>query len=198
MKVMRLARWIAVATLVIGAPAVHAEPVTTFGFTLLPADGAITGAPGETIGWGYSLSNYSLTDWLLVGFPSADPFVNATPDASVFDFPILAPGETRVVAYTPASDGAFGSGLYQITWNETAPIGTIETGSFTLSADFYDADPFDFESEQIAQFLREAIPQTVTYSASVIPAPTSVPEPATLVLTGAGLALASIARRRRR
>lgn len=197
MKAMTFAIWLAVAALLIAPPTVHAEPVTTFGFTLLPEGGAIAGAPGETIGWGYSLVNYSLTDWLVVGFPSADPFVNATPDASVFDFPSVAPGATVTVPFMPGSESAFGVGLFQITWSATAPIGTVETGSFTLSADFYDANPFDFESDDIAQFLRAADTQIAAYSATVVAAPTSVPEPATLMLSGIGLALTGIVRRRR-
>lgn len=199
MKAMRFTRWLAVVMLLMSAPAVHAdpidlEPVTTFGFSLLPAGGAITGAPGETIGWGYSLVNYSLTDWLVVGFPSSDPFENATPDASVFDFPIVAPGATVALAYAPATGSGFGSGLFQITWNTDAPIGFSTSGLFTLSADFYDADPLDELAN--AQFLRSAEPQSAAYSATVTAA-TAVPEPATLVLTGAGFALAGIFRRRR-
>lgn len=186
MKAMRLTTWLAVALLLTSAPAVRAEPVTTFGFTVLPASGAIAGAPGETIGWGYSLVNYSLTDWLVVGFPSTDAFVNATPDASVFDFPILAPNTTVTRAYDPA----FNQGLFQITWNDDAPLGSVNEGLFTLSADFYDADLFDG-----GQFLYSADPQTAAYSATLVAK--QVPEPATLVLSGVGLALAGIVRQRR-
>ena len=32
----------------------------------VPANGAVAGAPGDTTGWGYSITNQSATDWLMI------------------------------------------------------------------------------------------------------------------------------------
>lgn len=57
-------------------------------FSPLPADGNIAGAPGSTIGWGYSIHNESSTHWLATTGLNAGSFGDATPNA-IFDFPIL-------------------------------------------------------------------------------------------------------------
>ena len=160
----------------------HADPFT---FTLLPASGEVSGLPGATIGWGYELTNTSLTDWLVLSSLNEDPIVNATPDSSLFDFPILAPGETRSVAYDPATL----SGLFQLTWDALAPEGFINTGLFVLSAEFWDADPFAGGS-----FLAFADDQSAAYKASVA----SVPEPTSLLLMIIGVTCGSLYVRRRR
>jgi PEP-CTERM motif-containing protein len=160
-----------------------------FTFTLLPPSGDISGLPGSTIGWGYTLTNDSSLDWLVLSGLNEDPIVNATPDASLFDFPILAPGETRSVAYNPATS----SGLFQITWDALAPEGFVNTGLFVLSGEFWDRDPLAGGS-----FLALADDQSAKYTATVASAPTPVPEPASLFLTVFGIGGGFFCRRRRR
>ena len=52
----------AAALLFAAVPAWTAE---TYTFNVLPVDGRITGSPGETVGWGYSIENQSSSFWLV-------------------------------------------------------------------------------------------------------------------------------------
>ncbi|HYR88897.1 MAG TPA: hypothetical protein VE422_32780, partial [Terriglobia bacterium] len=79
--------FLACCALVVPSTTAHADPFT---FSLLPAGGTVSGTPGSTVGWGYTVANLS-TNWLLTTNLSADLFLNGTPNA-LFDFPILAPG----------------------------------------------------------------------------------------------------------
>jgi hypothetical protein len=163
------------------APMAQAAP-----FTLLPgAD--ISGEPGSTIGWGYELTNES-TDWLVFTGINADAFLYATPDSSLFDFPILAPGASASVAYDPG----LLQGLLQLTWDALAPVGTTNSGLFLLSAEFWDGDPFAGGA-----VIGTAPDFTAAYSATVTGA-APVPEPATLLLMATGLGASGLLERRRR
>lgn len=162
---------------------------TPFTFSVLPPGGAISGAPGATIGWGYVVTNDSATDWLSLTGVDADPFAFAFPDASPFDFPILAPLQTLTVPYDPTLP----RGLFQITWDVTAGAGSANAGTFTLHGEFFDGDPLAGGS-----FLAAADDQAAAYSASVVLETAEVPEPATLLLCVTGLAVASVRRRRAR
>jgi hypothetical protein len=175
---------ITLAALVLSAGIAEADPIV---FSLLPPDGAISGEPGSTIGWGYRIANPT-TFWLEVFGLNADPFVHATADAGPFDFPILPPSTTFSVPYNPAADAL--AGLFQMTWDLTAPVGFTNSGMFTLSASFYDGDPLEG-----GNFLEFAPDQFAVYTATVA-AP--VPEPGTLALAATGLALTGFVRRRRR
>jgi hypothetical protein len=148
---------------------------------LLPPGGAIGGPAGSTIGWGYTITNLSSTQWLVLSGVSADVFLNATPNA-IFDFPIVAPGMTVSLAF----DANNLLGLYALTWDTTAPVGFTNSGTFVVSAEWWDGDPFAG-----GNFLEFAPDNTAAYSATVTP----VPEPGSLLLVGSGLA--GLAMRRR-
>ena len=96
--------------------------------TLLPSPD-LSGPPGSTLTWGYSIDNLSNTDWLVTTGVNAGVFLNGTPDSSVFDFPIIAPESS--------ADGT----LYQFTWDPMAPIGFVNSGTFQITADYYSGDP---------------------------------------------------------
>ena len=172
---------IALAVWLLCASTASAEPFT-FSFALQPADGAIAGEAGATIGWGYTVTNES-DSWLEIFGLTADAFSFAVPDSSIFDYPILAPGASHRVAY----DAATAAGLYQLTWDIAAPVGLTHIGLFVMSGQFYDGDPFAG-----AALLGVTFDQVASYSASVTP----VPEPATLLLMGTGAAALLIRRRR--
>ena len=173
---------ITLAALVLSAGMAEADPIV---FSLLPPDGAISGEPGSTIGWGYRIANPT-TLWLEVFDLNADPFVHATADAGPFDFPILPPSTTFSCRENLAADSL--AGLFQMTWDLTAPVGFTNSGVFTLSANFWDGDPLAGGN------LQSAPDQFAAYTATVTP----VPEPGTLVLAATGLALTGFMRRRRR
>jgi PEP-CTERM motif-containing protein len=179
MKV-RCARWtFVVVGLLLSASTARADPWT---FSLDPPDGAILGEAGATIGWGYRVTNESDAFWLVLSGLNADPFVNATPDASLFDFPSIAPGATLTVPYSADLQG-----LFQLTWDPSAPLGFTNAGLFILSGESWDNDPVLGGS-----FVSLRIDQSAAYSATVSPSepsePTPVPEPGTLLLLACGVA----------
>jgi hypothetical protein len=173
--------WVSRLVMVLALAVPALAEATPFTFTLAQAD--ISGAPGTTIGWGFTVSN-DTDNWLELNGLNGGTFQHADAQ-SLFLFPILAPHSSVSVPY------GGGSGLFELTWHTTAPLGFINVGQFVVSAAFWDADPLDPNG---ANFLEFADDQIAPYSATVI-APTA-PEPATLVLTAIGLAAAG--RRRRR
>ena len=175
---------LALAGLLAEARPVHADPLP-FSFVLEP-EGAITGFAGDTIGWGYTIVNDTDT-WLEISGLDAGSFEHGTADASVFDFPILAPHTARVVSF-----GAV-TGLFQLTWDADAPAGFTNSGVFVLSGNSWDGDPFDG-----GNFLEPALSQSAEYSATVLQRPAAaVPEPTTALLAAAGIAIAAMRARRR-
>ena len=175
---------LALAGLLAGARPLRADPLP-FSFVLEP-DGAINGFAGDTVGWGYTLVNDTDT-WLEISGLDAGSFEHGTADASVFDFPILAPHTTRTVAFGSAA------GLFQLTWDADAPAGFTNSGVFVLSGNSWDGDPFDG-----GNFLEPALSQSAEYSATVLQRPAAaVPEPTTGLLAALGIAFAARRGRRR-
>jgi len=153
-------------------------------FSVLPPDGAVQGAPGDTVGWGYALQNQSSTLWLVPTDLNAGKFLNGTPDP-LFDFPDLAPGTSVMKDFDPTSS----SGLYQLTWDASAPLGFVNAGKFVLSAQWWSGNP-----QAGGIFVSDAPSASAAYKATV----TAVPEPSTLGLTalaGLGLLAAGACRR---
>src|SRR5207249_1049270 len=96
-RMQSLILWVAWAIL-IGNSAAHAD---SFTFDTLPSSGDVAGPAGSTVGWGYTITNSALNDWLVMTGLSAGSFLNGTPDSSFFDFPILAPQTTLSVPFDP-------------------------------------------------------------------------------------------------
>jgi hypothetical protein len=162
--------------ILLAAPAAVADSYT---FSLIPADGAVAGPPGSTVGWGYSIINTSPSDWLVTTALSSDAFLNGTP-AAIFDFPDLGPGVTGTVPFDPIAP----AGLFELTWDITAPVGFVNSGSFDLSAEFWSGDPLAG-----GVFVASAPDTLAPYTATV------TPEPPTLVLLLGALTATGILRR---
>jgi hypothetical protein len=173
--------------LLAAATGARADSVT---FTVTPPD--VSGPAGSTVGWGYSITNNSATDYLDVNNIDSDLYAatDGIPDASVFNFPDLAPGQTVTQAYDPVD----GLGLFQFTWNAGVAVGTTESGLFGLYGAFCDpSDPFcvddgDVQGSDLA---------FASYSATVVPAAgVPTPEPGTLLLCALGLIALGILQKR--
>lgn len=177
--------WVAPVLLVIG-PGARADSVT---FLAVPS--VVSGPAGSTVGWGYSITNNSSTDYLDITSIDSDLFLAAdgTPDASIFNFPNLAPGQTAVQAYDPTDS----LGLFQFTWNSGVPAGTTETGVFTLYGAFCaPTDPFCADDLSVAS---TALGSTA-YSAAVAANSSTLSEPSGFLLLALGLALVGVVVRR--
>ena len=146
-------------------------------FTVTPTD--VSGPAGTTVGWGFSITNTSSTDFLDISGIDSDLFLatDGTPDASIFPFPNLAPAQSVTQLY----DLVGGLGIFQFTWNLGLATGTTETGQFRLFGAFCDptADQFCAEDGSVTSTLVAA----GDYTATVVPASgTPVSEPSSILL----------------
>lgn len=117
---------------------------------------------------------------------NSDIFANGTPFA-LFDFPAIAPFSTVTEAFVADT-----SGLYQLTWNNNAPVGLSNAGVFVLSADFYNGDPLAG-----GVFLSTSNDTFAAYSATVVNTTAVVPEPSIFALLSLGLVSIGWFKRRR-
>jgi hypothetical protein len=159
------------AMLLAVVPALAADIYT---FTV-PEGVTVTTPAGLETGWGYTLQNGSSTNWLVTTGLNAGAFQYATPQL-IFDFPALAPGQSVTVPYNPASPA---TGLYQILWNANAPAGFVNSGAFTLSAQWWSSDPTNG-----GRLIGTAPSASQPYSVAV-----ATPEPATSALIAVSLLL---------
>jgi hypothetical protein len=185
--------WFSLALAVLVAThAVRADDTVTF--TVLPPD--VSGPAGTTVGWGYSITNNSTTDYLDISGVDAGVFLDGTPDSSpfLFSFSSLAPGATDTQAYDPLND----LGLFQLTWDADAPVGFTNSGTFGLYGAFCDPSLGD---NTCAEDL--SVPSTdlafADYSATVSPSGVvATPEPGTLLLLCSGLSMVALGSKRRK
>ncbi len=145
-------------------------------FSTIPDSGNLSGASGATIGWGYSITNESTSDWLLATNLNADSFAFGTPTL-LFDFPEVAPGATVTEAFDPIGL----TGLYEDALNDPVPNGSVDSGSFVLSAQWYDGDPFNG-----GNFIADAVDTDAAYMATVTSS-SSTPEPSSFFLLASGI-----------
>jgi hypothetical protein len=151
--------------------------------TLIPASGNISGAPGSTVGWGYTLTN-NTSEWIQTMNVSSDPFQKGTPNV-ILDFPAVAPDGSVTLDFslvTTASCAFTPCGLYELAWDTAAPAGFVNSGTFTVSSDFFSAEP----GTPGAVDLGPAPDASAAYSATVRGTHVT-PEPSGLFLLVSGL-----------
>jgi hypothetical protein len=114
---------------------------------LSPPDGAISGAPGSTVGWGFTLTNGA--DWVSIdsvttenetsplggvsgGFTSYMDLLGGLSNG------VTAPGKTWTLAFSPGNPG---TGLGQYAIDPSTPSGASDSGDFLIFYDEFSADP---------------------------------------------------------
>jgi len=164
----------------------------SFTFETIPADGNVSAAAGETVGWGYKVTNSSDGQWLMFTILSADSFTNGTANSFIFDFPIVAPGG-NIQPY----DAVAGTGLFEFTWDADAPAGWTNSGNFVLIAELWNGDPFidGVFTDATVEFV---VPYSVSVPLSCNCTPEPVPEPSSSALLACGLGLLFLLHRRRK
>jgi hypothetical protein len=156
-------------------------------YTLALTPGSsIQGNPGDTIGWGYSITNTS-SDFLLAETLDAGSFPSGFTPLNIFDFPEIAPNSTVTLDYSAVVTGTCSSppcGIYQVTLGPSVPPGTVVNGFFDVFVELFDGDPFAGGTD-----LGNGADLMASYSASSAPLASGTPEPATLGELGLGIAL---------
>jgi len=174
--------WICVA--IAPAATLSADSIT---FSLLPGDGNLSATPGSLVGWGYSITNNSAADWFLATGLNSDSFSNGIP-TSLFDFPEVGPSQT----VTEAFDAVNSIGLFELRWDTSAPSGFVNAGSFVLSGQWWNGDPFNGGS-----LIATATDVAQSYSATVSGASgPNTPEPAAGYLLLFAIGICAILRHR--
>jgi hypothetical protein len=135
------------------------------------------------VGWGYTITNADPTDWLMLTGLNSDGFLHGTA-LNIFDFPIVAPGSAVSQSYTGIS------GLFELTWDTAAPAGFTNSGTFVVSAEWYDGDPLGGGA-----FLGWADELTAPYSATVTTIVIPEPSSASLLLAGVSFLIWRLLRR---
>ena len=169
-------------------PVAHGDSLT---FTVLPPD--ISGAPGETIGWGYSITNNSATDYLDIRYVDSTLFTIGSADNTpfVFSFITIAPGATETQAYDPGNL----LGLFEVAIDLNATLGAMDSGFFGLYGAF--CDPSDPTCAEKPNDSSSTLLATGDYSATVTsPGGTPIPEPPSLLLLLSGLAAIALSTKR--
>jgi hypothetical protein len=169
--------WIGLAGLALFLAITGAAYADSYEIVLYPFS-SISGPAGSTIGWGNTITNNDKSLWLyptVISDDIASPY--ATPDASVFPFTPVGPDATQTVPF----DGT--NGLYALTWDPLAPIGTTVDGAFIVSFEWWDGDPLNGGS-----WVKYADDAVLSYHAIVEQA-TVVPEPSGWILLLTALAV---------
>jgi hypothetical protein len=152
---------------------------------LLPAEAApvlylnpssqISAAPGQTIGWGFTLTN--TTDYAVVdsfAFAPADPALGTFTDFSRYNFVDVGPEPAESSSVTQLFSLASRTGVGSFQISPTAPSGTA-TGEISMVYDLYANDPVSGGALLSAG-------NTLSVPASIAVAAAAVPEPATRAL----------------
>jgi hypothetical protein len=170
---------------------------------ILTPTGALSGAPGDTLGWGFQITNdanyieITSASFCLspVNFPAC-----TLPTTGVFtdfisgynDIIVGFPGGTDPATVAQPFDPIALTGIGSFVIDAGAPIGAADVGTIVLTYNVFDADPNDPGANTLAT------DQVLTAVANVEVA-SSTPEPATFGVFGLGLVgLAAVGRRGRR
>jgi hypothetical protein len=164
--------------------------------TLLPGDGSVSGAPGSVVGWGFSLTFTSTSDWVLLtgsAFTGSPVYGTYVDYLSLSNAPLYIAGpapesSTVTQSWGPAANPQLGLGEFDIY--PTALPGIPIPGNLVVNYDEFSQDPNNPNFDP-GSFVTSG---TITLPAEV----TVTPEPSSVWAVGSGvlLALAWAGRRR--
>jgi hypothetical protein len=157
----------------------HAGPVLTASPT-----GSLSGPPGSSLGWGYSIFNDSATLWFLPTSISTPAFGEGTPIV-LFDYPAVGPSDIVTQAYTGFL------GLLKLGLDSNATVGLVESGDVIVTGEYWSGNPF---TDPTAHVVSAAPDAETVITATVTPA-SAVPEPST-AFVGLGLIAVAVLRKR--
>jgi len=153
-----------------------------------PIGGAISGLPGSTIGWGFTLTND--TDYLVVTSANFTPAtaLGLFTDFISFAFIIVGPAPESTVVTQPF-DAFAGTGIGSFQIDPLAAAGAVALGQIELTYDLYSVSPNDPTFDPIVHTI--SVGNLLSAAASVTVAGAEIPEPASFFLVAAGLAVAA-------
>jgi hypothetical protein len=170
-------------------PAAQADII----ITMDPTNGVISGNPGDTVGWGFTITpdptNFASIDSIQLAFdtnPSLGIFTDLLGPQGGPNQGVIAPSPAG--PWTESFDATAGLGLGSYQISSLAGFGQQDTGTLAVFYDLFSADPSTCSSCYIQT-------NEVDLSFSVTSSVTSVPEPAPALLLMAGLASLCLARR---
>jgi hypothetical protein len=159
--------------------------------TLSPPGGALTGAAGSTVGWGFTLTNLGLDFAVVTGSDFCVGVITSPCANSLGTYTDFAGPQFLVVGPSPESTSitqAFNNGL--MTGAGSFAINPGATGSaigeVIFFYDLYSVDPNSASFDPTADIV--SLGNEVTAGASVTVATTSTPEPGSLLLLAIGIA----------
>ena len=161
---------------------------------LSPLGGVISGAPGSTVGWGFTLTNGA--DWVSIDSVTTENetsplggttggFISYMDLLGGLSNGVTPPGGTWPLAFSPGSPG---TGLGQYSIDPSTPFGASDSGDFLIFYDEFSADPNTCGScyiDTLQLFDSKGNAPAFTINVPV----SAVPEPALTVLMILGIAV---------
>ena len=181
----------AVVLLAVGAAmTANAEVVPVF--TLDPVGGALSGSPGQTVGWGFTLF-YGGPDYVVV---TSSDYVTNTPLGTYTDimssqfYQVIGPLPDESPTWTLQFDSkglTTGVGFYTIS-GSALPV-TQSTGVIQLTYDLYSVSPHDLSFNPDTDTISSGNPISAPASIDVTGPVVATPEPPASEMLGVLIAL---------